>query len=123
MALSKRMKEAIELLKIEEFYLCEFPTWSFWKTYNLPGKHIRTDTMKALEKRGVVKIEVNTGKESANKVAKLVIPDYEEITSSDYCIRCERSYLDSVGRYICRKTNKIVVSIDGRATINAIKCG
>ena len=64
--------------------MCEFPTWSFWKAYNLPGKDIRTDTMKALEKRDDVKIEVNTGKESVNRVAKLVIPDYEEITSSDY---------------------------------------
>ena len=35
--LSKRMEQAVELMKQEEFYLCEFPNWSFWRAYNLPG--------------------------------------------------------------------------------------
>ena len=47
--LSKRMEQAVELMKQEEFYLCELPNWSFWGAYNLPGQTIRTDTMKALE--------------------------------------------------------------------------
>lgn len=60
MALSGRMQEAIGFLEQEEFYLVELPGWSFWKAYNLPGVHIRTDTMKALERRGIVKIEHDT---------------------------------------------------------------
>lgn len=28
--LSKRMEQAVELMKQEEFYLCELPNWSFW---------------------------------------------------------------------------------------------
>lgn len=61
MKLSKRMEQAIELLKKEEFYLLELPNWSMWRSYNLPGQTIRTDTMKALEKRGIVKIELCSG--------------------------------------------------------------
>ena len=59
--LSKRMEQAVELMKQEEFYLCELPNWSFWGAYNLPGQTIRTDTMKALEHRGLVKIELAIG--------------------------------------------------------------
>ena len=69
--LSKRMIEAIELLEQEEFYLCEFQTWSFWRAYNLKGKTIRTDTMKALERRGIVKIEFAVGEKRSDYMAKL----------------------------------------------------
>lgn len=68
MKLSKRMHEAIALLKQEEFYLVELPNWQLWKAYNLPGQYIRTDTMKALERRGIVRIEFDT---KMNRVAKL----------------------------------------------------
>lgn len=71
MKLSKRMEQAIELLKKEEFYLLELPNWSMWKAYNLPGQTIRTDTMKALEKRGIVKIELCSGG-SYSYLAKLI---------------------------------------------------
>ena len=74
MALSKRMKEAIELLKEEEFYLFELPTWNRWKAYNT-NKFIRTDTMKALQKRGIVKISPFSGR--YHMVAELVNTDYE----------------------------------------------
>lgn len=120
MALSKRMKEAIELLKKEEFYLHELPNWSAWRSYNL-NKHIRTDTMKALERRGIVKISTCSEKRFF-KVATLLFPDYEEISASEYCIRCKESYYNRQERYICRKTGLIVVGIDGRATVNAMKC-
>jgi|GEM_PF-3048239 len=121
MALSKRMQEAIVLLEKEEFYLREFPEWSFWAAYNMPGERIRTDTMKALERRGVVEIKWNTGRD-ANKVAKLINPHYEELTASEYCIKCREAYQKSNCRWICRVTGKIVVGMDGRATTNAMKC-
>lgn len=76
MKLSKRMEEALKLLKKEEFYLCEFPTWSFWRAYNLPGQTIRTDTMKALERRGLVKIDWAIGERHGNYVAKLIKQQY-----------------------------------------------
>lgn len=121
MALSKRMLEAISLLSKEEFYLREFPQWSFWAAYNLPGERIRTDTMEALERRGIIEIKWNTGKGAA-KVAKLINPHYEELTASEYCIRCTKSYQKHNYRWICRTTGKIVVGMDGRATVNAMKC-
>lgn len=74
MKLSKRMEQAVELLKQEEFYLCEFPTWSFWRAYNLPGQTIRTDTMKALVQRGLVRIELAIGEKRSNYMAKLIKP-------------------------------------------------
>ena len=55
MYLSKQMKDAIELLKQEEYYLKETPSCSRWIAYNIP-KPINTKTMKALERRGIVKI-------------------------------------------------------------------
>lgn len=67
--LSKRMEQAVELMKQEEFYLCELPNWSFWGAYNLPGQTIRTDTMKALEHRGLVKI---VGEKRSSYVATLI---------------------------------------------------
>lgn len=70
--LSKCMIKAIELLKQEEFYLCELPTWSFWRAYNLPGQTIRTDTMKALERRRIVKIEFAVGENRSDYMAKLI---------------------------------------------------
>ena len=54
--LTDKMKAAIELLKKEEFYLCKTDRKSVWLSYNL-GSSIHTKTMKALEKRGIVKIE------------------------------------------------------------------
>lgn len=72
MKLSKRMEEAIEFMEKEEFYLFEFSNWSFWRAYNLPGQTIRTDTMKALERRGLVKIELAIGEKRSNYVAKLI---------------------------------------------------
>lgn len=51
--------------------LCEFQTWSFWRAYNLQGKTIRTDTMKALERRGIVKIEFAVGEKRSDYMAKL----------------------------------------------------
>lgn len=69
MALSKKMKEAIELLKKEEFYLCENKC-SVWKAYNL-SQTIHTQTMKALEKRGIIKIEWAISG-NADKMAKLI---------------------------------------------------
>ncbi|CAK7079572.1 MAG: hypothetical protein ENTA_01532 [Enterocloster clostridioformis] len=70
--LSKRMEQAVELMKQEEFYLCELPNWSFWGAYNLPGQTIRTDTMKALEHRGLVKIELAIGEKRSSYVATLI---------------------------------------------------
>ena len=70
MKLSKRMQEAIKLLEQEEFYLFELSTWSMWKAYNLPDKTIRTDTMKALENRGIVKITQDISGRSS-KVAEI----------------------------------------------------
>lgn len=69
MNLSKRMQEAVKLLKEEEFFLVELTDWNFWAAYNLPEHHIRTDTMKALERRGIVKIEHDT---KMKFVAKLI---------------------------------------------------
>ena len=71
MDLSKKMREAIELLKKEEFYLWDTPTWSTWRAYGLPGQTIRTDTMKALERRGIVKIEIDSGR-NISRVATLI---------------------------------------------------
>lgn len=68
MALSEKMKEAIELLKKEEFYLCENHC-SVWKAYNL-SQTIHTKTMKALENRGIVKVELAVSG-NAYKMAKL----------------------------------------------------
>lgn len=70
MKLSRRMEEAVELLKQEEFYLLELPYWNRWKAYNT-NKFIRTDTMKALEKRGLVKISYCGGRRY-NMVAELI---------------------------------------------------
>lgn len=39
-----------------------------------------------------------------------------------YCIRCPQSYLNRNGRYRCRKTGNIVVGMDGRTTVNGMKC-
>ncbi|XBX05249.1 hypothetical protein QMP26_33205 [Enterocloster clostridioformis] len=36
--LSKRMEQAVELMKQEEFYLCELPNWSFWGPIICRGK-------------------------------------------------------------------------------------
>lgn len=74
MKLSKRMEQAVELMKKEEFYLYELPDWSFWRAYNLPGQTIRTDTMKALERRGMVKIELAVGERRSDYLAKLIKP-------------------------------------------------
>lgn len=114
------MKEAIELLKKEEFYLRKIDRQSVWLSYNL-NKPIHTRTMKALEERGVVKIELALIN-NADRVAKLIAPNYEELTTSEYCLRCTNSYESSLGRYRCRKTGKVVISTDGRATVNAMKC-
>lgn len=125
MGLSKRMMEAIQLLKQEEFYLWDTPTWSAWRAYNLPEQTIRTDTMKALENRGIVKVMWNTSGRG-DRLAKLLYPDmiYEEdITASQYCISCVQSYqCNNTGRWYCRKTRQIVVGTDERATVNAMKC-
>lgn len=119
MALSEKMKEAIELLKKEEFYLCENKC-SVWKAYNL-SQTIHTRTMKALEERGVVKIELAMVN-NADRVAKLINPYYEELSASEYCLRCNDSYESNLGRYKCRRTGEIVIGIDGRATTNSMKC-
>lgn len=72
MSLTEKMKEAIELLKKEEFYLCDNKS-SVWKSYNI-SQTIHTKTMKALEERGVVKIEYAlTG--NSDKMAKLINPE------------------------------------------------
>lgn len=120
MGLSKCMCEAIGLLKKEAFYLWETPAGSAWRAYNLP-ETIKTNTMKALERRGVVKIEIESGR-SISKVAKLNMAEFEELSASDYCIRCPQSYQNRNCQYRCRKTGKIVVGMDGRATVNAMKC-
>lgn len=118
--MTDKMKEAIELLKKEEFYLRKTDKRSVWLSYNL-DKSIHTKTMKALEERGVVKIGL-TVVNNDDMVAKLIDPDYEELTASEYCLRCTNSYKSHLGRYRCRRTGKIVISTDGRATVNAIKC-
>lgn len=38
MKLSKRMEQAVDLMKQEKNYLYALPEWSFWKADNLPGK-------------------------------------------------------------------------------------
>ena len=119
LALSEKMKQAIELLKKEEFYLCENKC-SVWKAYNLP-QTIHTKTMKALEERGIVKIDyLLTG--NSDKMAKLINPDYEELTKSEYCLQCIDSCESSMGRYRCGRTGNLVIGSDGRATVNAMKC-
>ena len=101
MSLSKTMEQAIELLKKEEFYLCENKC-SVWKAYNLP-QTIHTKTMEALVKRGVVTIQSSlTG--NVDKMAKLINPDYEELTKSEYCLQCIDSCESSMGRYRCGRT-------------------
>lgn len=119
MALSEKMKQAIELLKKEEFYLCENKCF-VWKAYNLP-QTIHTRTMEALVRRGVVTIQSSlTG--NVDKVAKLINPDYEELTKSEYCLQCIDSCESSMGRYKCSRTGNLVIGTDGRATINAMQC-
>lgn len=113
------MKQAIDLLKKEEFYLCENKR-SVWKAYNLP-QTIHTKTMEALVRRGVVMIQPSlTG--NVEKMAKLVNPDYEELTVSEYCLRCIDCRKSSMGRYRCNRTGNLVISTDGKATVNAMKC-
>lgn len=119
MSISKSMKEAIELLKKEEFYLCDRGC-SVWKAYGL-SQTIHTKTMKALEARGVVQIELAMLR-NADYVARLIDPLYEEFTPSEYCLHCPESHEVSMGRYVCRKTHRIVIGTDGRATVNAMKC-
>lgn len=52
-----------------------------------------------------------------------MIAKNKNITKSEYCISCEDSYQNTnTYRWICRRTRKIVVGTDGRATINAMKC-
>lgn len=114
------MRDAVKLLKKEEFYLWETPAGACWKAYNLP-ETIKTNTMQALERRGVVKIELESGR-NISRVAKLILAEYEELSASDYCIRCPQSYYNPNGRYRCRKIGEIVVGMDGRATVNAMKC-
>lgn len=119
LALSEKMKQAIELLKKEEFYLCENKC-SVWKAYNLP-QTIHTKTIEALVRRGVVTVQLSlTG--NVNKMAKLINPDYEELTASEYCLRCINSSKSRMGRYRCSRTGKLVIGTDGRATVNAMKC-
>lgn len=119
LALSEKMKQAIELLKKEEFYLCENKC-SVWKAYNLP-QTIHTKTMEALVRRGVVTIQLAlTG--NVDKMAKLVNPDYEELTASEYCLQCIDCRKSSMGRYRCDRTGNLVIGTDGRATVNAMKC-
>lgn len=55
--LTNKMKEAIELLKREEFYLYKTDRNSVWLSYTL-GIPIHTRTMNALEKKGIVKFEL-----------------------------------------------------------------
>lgn len=119
LALSEKMKQAIELLKKEEFYLCENKC-SVWKAYNLPHT-IHTKTMEALVRRGVVTIQSSlTG--NVDKIAKIINLDYEELTKSEYCLRCIDSYKSRMGRYRCSRTGNLVIGTDGRATVNAMKC-
>lgn len=117
--LSEKMKQAIDLLKKEEFYLCENKC-SVWKAYNLP-QTIHTKTMEALVRRGVVIIQSSlTG--NVDKMAKLVNPDYEELTASEYCLQCINCRKSSMGRYRCDRTGNLVIGTDGRATVNAMQC-
>lgn len=67
--LTNKMKEAIELLKREEFYLYKTGRNSVWLSYTL-GVPIHTRTMNALEKRGIVKIELAETR-NAEMVAEL----------------------------------------------------
>lgn len=91
-----------------------------WKAYNIT-QTIHTKTMKTLEECGVVKIELAMVN-NADKVAKLINPDYEELSVSEYCLRCSDSYESNMGRYRCKRTGEIVIGLDGRATVNAMKC-
>lgn len=55
--LSSTMQDALENLKANgRFELVELPDWNFWKSAeNRMTRRIKTGTMKALEKRGIVK--------------------------------------------------------------------
>lgn len=78
--------------------------------------------MKALEKRGIVKIQHSTSRDS-NYTARLNFPGYEELSAGEYCIRCDESYQNNnTLRWICRRTGKMVVDTSGRSTANAMKC-
>lgn len=47
----------------------------------------------------------------------------ENITKAQYCINCQHSYQNlNTYRWHCRRNGRIVVSTDGRGTINAMKC-
>lgn len=59
--MTDKMKEAINLLQKEEFYLCKTNGKSVWLSYNL-GISIHTKTMKALENRGIVKTTLSINK-------------------------------------------------------------
>ena len=59
--MTDKMKEAINLLQKEEFYLCKTNGKSVWLSYNL-GVSIHTKTMKALENRGIVKTTLSINK-------------------------------------------------------------
>lgn len=120
MGLSKCMQEAVKLLQKGEFYLWETRAGSAWRADSLP-ETIKTNTMKALERRGVVKIEIESGR-SISKVAKLIMAEFEELSASDDCIRCPQSYQNRNFQYRCRKIGKVVVGMDGRATVKAMKC-
>lgn len=51
-------------------------------------------------------------------MAKLINPEYEELTASG-CISLLQS---SLGRYKCGRTGKIVIGTEGRATVTAMRC-
>lgn len=59
---------------------------------------------------------------NVDKMAKLINQDYEELTAGEYCLRYINSYEVGMGKYRCRKTGNLVIGIDGRATVNAIRC-
>lgn len=91
-----------------------------WKAYNL-SQTIHTKTIEALVRRGVVIIQSSLIG-NVDKMVKLVNPDYEELTASEYCLQCIDCRKSSMGRYRCDRTGNLVIGTDGRATINAMQC-
>ena len=68
--LSKGMKEAVELLKKDDFHLENVEGTYVWKSYKLKNKSITTDMMNTLESKGLVHISYSTKSDSIARLVK-----------------------------------------------------
>ena len=70
MKLSKGMKEAVELLKKDDFHLEKIDNTYIWKSYKLKNKSITSDMMNTLESKGLVEISYSTKSDSTARLIK-----------------------------------------------------